>query len=109
MTRRAWAGYGIVFVASAATLVLEIAAGRLLASYFGVSLYTWTCIIGVILAGVSLGNYLGGAVADQAGSRRTLGLVLATAAWRASSSCRSRRSSCSGWPRAACRSLPGWF
>ena len=78
MTLRAWAGYGIVFVASAATLVLEIAAGRLLASYFGVSLYTWTCIIGVILAGVSLGNYLGGVVADQAGSRRTLGLVLAT-------------------------------
>jgi spermidine synthase len=78
VTRRAWAGSGIVFVASSATLVLEIAAGRLLASYFGVSLYTWTCIIGVILAGVSLGNYLGGAVADQAGSRRTLGLVLAT-------------------------------
>ena len=79
MTRRAWAGYGIVFVASAGTLILEIAAGRLLASYFGVSLYTWTSIIGVILAGVSLGNYLGGAVADQAGSRRTVGLVLATA------------------------------
>jgi len=38
--RRAWAAYAIVFVASAGTLVLEIAAGRLLASYFGVSLYT---------------------------------------------------------------------
>jgi hypothetical protein len=79
VTRRAWTACGIVFVASAGTLVLEIAAGRLLASYFGVSLYTWTGIIGVILAGIALGNYLGGAVADQAGSRRTLGLVLATA------------------------------
>jgi spermidine synthase len=78
MTRRPWADYGIVFLASAGTLVLEIAAGRLLASYFGVSLYTWTSIIGVILAGISLGNYLGGAAADQLGSRRTLGLVLAT-------------------------------
>ena len=58
--RRAWTAYAIVFVASAATLVLEIAAGRLLASYFGVSLYTWTSIIGVVLAGISLGNYLGG-------------------------------------------------
>jgi hypothetical protein len=79
VTRRAWTACGIVFVASAGTLVLEIAAGRLLASYFGVLLYTWTGIIGVILAGIALGNYLGGAVADQAGSRRTLGLVLATA------------------------------
>jgi spermidine synthase len=78
VTGRAWTACGIVFVASAGTLVLEIAAGRLLASYFGVSLYTWTSIIGVILAGIALGNYLGGAVADRAGSRRTLGLVLAT-------------------------------
>ena len=77
--RRAWAAYAIVFVASAGTLVLEIAAGRLLASYFGVSLYTWTSIIGVVLAGISVGNYLGGTVADLAGTRRTLGLVLATA------------------------------
>ena len=76
---RAWAAYAIVFVASAGTLVLEIAAGRLLASYFGVSLYTWTSIIGVVLAGISVGNYLGGTVADLAGTRRTLGLVLATA------------------------------
>ena len=77
--RRAWAAYAIVFVASAGTLVLEIAAGRLLAWYFGVSLYTWTSIIGVVLAGISVGNYLGGTVADLAGTRRTLGLVLATA------------------------------
>ena len=78
MTRRAWGVYAIVFLAGASTLVLEIAAGRLLASFFGVSLYTWTSIIGVILAGISLGNYLGGAVADRAGSGRALGLVLAT-------------------------------
>ena len=77
--RRAWAAYAIVFVASAATLVLEIAAGRLLASYFGVSLYTWTSIIGVVLLGIAVGNYCGGYVADLAGTRRTLGLVLATA------------------------------
>ena len=77
--RRAWTAYAVVFVASACTLVLEIAAGRLLAPYFGVSLYTWTSIIGVVLAGIALGNYLGGLVADLAGSRRTLGLVLAAA------------------------------
>jgi spermidine synthase len=70
-------GYVVVFVASACTLVLEIAAGRLLAPYIGVSLYTWTSVIGVVLAGISLGSYLGGVVADRAGSRRTLGLLLA--------------------------------
>lgn len=54
-----------VFLSSAMLLVLEIVAGRLLAPYVGVSLYSWTSIIGVILAGLSLGNWLGGALADK--------------------------------------------
>jgi spermidine synthase len=71
-----WVSYVIVFLASACTLVLEIVAGRILAPFIGVSLYTWTSIIGVVLAGISLGNYLGGVIADRLGSRRTLGLIL---------------------------------
>ncbi|MBV9581354.1 MAG: spermidine synthase, partial [Chloroflexi bacterium] len=42
-----------------------------------VSLYTWTSIIGVVLAGISLGNYLGGRIADRWPRRRTLGILLA--------------------------------
>src|SRR5215208_243523 len=76
MTGGLWVSYLIVFLASACTLVLEIVAGRILAPFIGVSLYTWTSIIGVVLAGISLGNYLGGVVADRIGSRRTLGLIL---------------------------------
>jgi spermidine synthase len=41
----------------------------------GVSLYTWTGVIGVILAGMSLGNYLGGRLADRWASLRLLGGV----------------------------------
>ena len=55
------AGYGAtVFLSSALLLVLEITAGRLIAPYVGVTIYSWTSIIGVILAGLSLGNWLGG-------------------------------------------------
>ncbi|MFN8522469.1 MAG: fused MFS/spermidine synthase [Chloroflexota bacterium] len=68
--------YAIVFLASGCTLVLEIIAGRILAPFIGVSLYTWTSIIGVCLAGISVGNFLGGAIADRLGSRRTLGIIL---------------------------------
>ncbi len=55
----------VIFLSSACLLILEIVASRLLAPYVGVSLYTWTAIIGVILAGLSLGNWLGGAWADR--------------------------------------------
>ncbi|MFA5413012.1 MAG: fused MFS/spermidine synthase [Patescibacteria group bacterium] len=63
----------IVFVSSFCLMVLELVAGRLMAPYLGVSLYTWTSIIGIILAGISLGNYLGGRLADQKLSRQILG------------------------------------
>jgi spermidine synthase len=66
----------IVFMASACTMVLELVAGRILAPFIGVSLYTWTSIIGVCLAGISAGNFLGGMLADRFGSRRTLGIIL---------------------------------
>ena len=46
-------------------MVIELIAARILAPHIGVSLYTWTSIIGVILAGIALGNYLGGKIADR--------------------------------------------
>src|SRR5687768_7222757 len=66
----------IVFISSFCTLVIELIAGRILAPYIGVSLYTWTSIIGVVLAGISLGNYAGGKIADCWSSPRTLGIIL---------------------------------
>src|SRR5579859_7109098 len=67
--------YLVVFVSSCCTLILELVAGRIMAPYIGVSLYTWTSIIGVVLAGISLGNYLGGKLADRFPSNRTLGTI----------------------------------
>ncbi|MPZ73763.1 MAG: spermidine synthase [Nitriliruptorales bacterium] len=66
----------LVFGTSAAVLVLEILAGRLLAPYVGVTLETYTGIIGVVLAGISLGTWYGGRLADRVDPRRTLGTIL---------------------------------
>ena len=66
----------LVFGASAAILVLEILAGRLLAPYVGVTLETYSGIIGTVLAGISLGTFLGGRLADRVDPRRTLGPLL---------------------------------
>ncbi len=63
----------LTFIATASVLVLEIAAGRLLAPYVGVSLTTYTGIIGAILAGIALGAWLGGRAADIVGPLPLLG------------------------------------
>lgn len=60
----------IVFSTSAVVLVLETLAGRLLAPYVGVTLETFTAIIGVVLAGIAVGTWQGGRLADRYDARR---------------------------------------
>jgi spermidine synthase len=71
-----WLAGAVVFFTSGAVLVLEILAGRLLAPYVGVRLETYTAVIGVVLAGISLGTWLGGRLADRVDPRRTLGPLM---------------------------------
>ena len=56
----------VVFIASFVGMMLELTATRLLAQVVGMSLYTWTGVIGVMLVGTALGNFLGGIIADRA-------------------------------------------
>lgn len=67
----------LVFATSAAVLVLEILAGRLLAPYVGVTLETFTAIIGTVLAGIALGSWQGGRLADRYDPRTLLGPTIA--------------------------------
>lgn len=71
-----WLAGSVVFFTSGAVLVLEILAGRLLAPYVGVRLETYTSVIGIVLAGISLGTWLGGRLADRVDPRRTLGPLM---------------------------------
>jgi spermidine synthase len=66
----------VVFLASFSLMAIEIVAGRILAPFLGVSLYTWTSIVGVVLAGISLGAWLGGVIADRYPRFSTLGWIL---------------------------------
>ena len=66
----------LVFGSSAAVLVLEILAGRLMAPYIGVTLETFTGIIGVVLAGIAAGAWAGGRAADRIDARVLLGPLL---------------------------------
>lgn len=68
-----------VFFSSACIMVLEIVAGRLIARHLGSSLYTWTSVIGVVLAGIAIGNYLGGRIADRFAAGRALAVLFALA------------------------------
>ena len=55
----------IAFFAGAAVMIIELAGIRILAPWFGNSLYTWTGLIGVILVSMGCGYYAGGWIADK--------------------------------------------
>lgn len=66
---------------SAASMAVEIVGGRALAPYVGMSLYTWTVIIAVVLGGLSVGHWVGGVAADRSSRPRFwVGVALVSAA-----------------------------
>jgi spermidine synthase len=70
----------VVFLAGFACLATEMAASRLVAPYFGSSNAVWANVIGLMLAFLALGYWLGGKVADRHPQPRLLGAILVLAA-----------------------------
>ncbi len=66
----------LVFFASGAVLVLEIVALRLVGPYVGVTLQVSSSVIGIALAAIAYGTWLGGRLADRFDPRMLLAPAL---------------------------------
>ncbi len=71
-----WAAAALVFGSSAAVLVVELVALRLLAPYYGLTLETNTMVIGLALTAIAAGTWVGGWSADRVAPRHLLGPLL---------------------------------
>lgn len=70
----------IAALSGAVVMILELVGARMMAPYFGTSIYVWTAMIGVILGALSLGYWYGGKLADRSASNTGLMYILSIAA-----------------------------
>jgi MFS family permease len=68
------------FIAGGLGMIIELVAARILSPYLGSSNLIWTCIIGMMLAFMSLGYYLGGRISDKHPNKNVMSTFLLTAA-----------------------------
>ncbi len=53
------------FAAGAATLIIEIAGTRIMAPFFGTTVFTWSALIGITLLSLAAGYYAGGLYSEK--------------------------------------------
>ncbi len=66
----------VVFITGACVLILEVLATRLMSPYFGNTIFTVSSVIGVVLAALSGGYYIGGNMADREPTSRRFYLII---------------------------------
>lgn len=72
--------YAVVFICGAVVMIYEITGSRILAPFIGTSTYIWTSLIGVILAALSVGYWIGGRMADRRPDVKILAAAIIAAA-----------------------------
>jgi len=55
----------VIFITGACVLIIEVVAVRILSPYYGNTIFTVSSVIGIVLAALSLGYYIGGKLADR--------------------------------------------
>ena len=76
---RAWALQITVFISGAVLMALEIVGSRILAPYFGNSVFVWGSLISIFLTALSIGYWWGGALSARRPRFVTLALLIGIA------------------------------
>ena len=72
--------HATVFMTGAAVMLLELLGTRVIAPFYGTSLYVWSALIAVTMVALSVGYYCGGILADRYGHKLFAWILLGASA-----------------------------
>ncbi len=71
-----WYYWLILFVEGASLMVVELLGAKLLAPFYGSSLYVWTAVLSITIIGLTLGYHFGGKLTQKKALHYYLGLII---------------------------------
>lgn len=71
-----YALYMVAFLEGASLMAIELIGAKLVAPFFGNSIYVWTSVFTTTLGGIALGYYLGGKYSTRQNPEKTLKWIL---------------------------------
>ena len=71
--------YAAAFITGAIVMSFEMLGSRYLNPYFGSGIYTWAALISTVLMALTVGYFMGGAIADRTPSMAVLALIVLVA------------------------------
>ena len=68
--------YLLAFIEGACVMAAELLGAKMMAPFFGSSLYVWASILGITLGGLALGYFVGGVLSEKNNKERNLYFIL---------------------------------
>ncbi|HXB41264.1 MAG TPA: fused MFS/spermidine synthase, partial [Bacteroidia bacterium] len=72
--------YALSFTEGGAVMATELIGAKILAPYFGTSLYVWTCVMALTLGGLACGYFFGGRLSQKKNHEKILMTIVLLAA-----------------------------
>jgi spermidine synthase len=68
--------YLLAFIEGACVMAAELLGAKMMAPFFGTSLYVWASVLGITLGGLACGYFVGGILSEKKNIERTLYILL---------------------------------
>jgi len=80
MLKKFWFLFLVLLIEGASLMVVELMGAKLLAPFYGSSLYVWTAVLSITVFGLTLGYYFGGRLSANHASEKILTVILSISA-----------------------------